>query len=159
MKKIISLLLVLCLSLGISTTAFAAETGKDEEHQIAVVDENAKVVYEDSEKAVIEYTVQPRESNYGNVWLNGGSGGNFTVYTTYSGTLYFTFKVEANDNNSWAFLSVTNPAGRTYWNNLYVDTTKENVVNTYGCPSGTYTIGYNAYTTSGMRLMCWIWKK
>lgn len=165
MKKIIALLLTLCLSLGTTVTIFATDGATEgeiqkTEKQIFVTDENAKVVYEDSEKALVEYSVQPRENNYGNVWLNASNASSFPVYTTYSGTLGFTFKIEANDNSSWAYVSVQKPDKNYFWNNVYVGGNAGEVLKTaYGASSGTYNIHYAAYTSAGMRLMCWIYKR
>lgn len=158
MKKFFSLILVLCFTMSITTVAFAKESCEPTEREIFATDENTKVLYEDSEKALVEYTIQPREDNYGNVWLDSATSSSFPVYTTYSGTLGFTFKIEANDNDSFAYISVEKPGDAGYfWNNVYVDSEVQKVA--YNANSGTYTIHYMAYTSAGMRLMCWIYKR
>lgn len=159
MKRFFGLLLVMCLVLGATTTAFAAETSADAEHQISVTSGNATVVYEDDEKALVEYTVEPRGNNYGSAWQNGAGSGSFTVDTTYSGTLGFTFEVESSSSDSWVYLSVVKPNGNEYWNNVYVDTSEQVFKTAYFASSGTYTVNYTGFTSSGMRIMCWIYKR
>lgn len=151
MKKLIYIFLVLCLfSVTVTSSVFAEEQG------ISVVNGNAKVVYEDDEKALIEY--MPLDEGYGNNWSTTGSG-SFTVYTPYSGTLGFTFKVESSSSSSWAAINVTKPGQSSpYWNYLVVNAGQEQKKVAYGAPSGTYTITFTGYTPNGMRVMCWIYK-
>lgn len=159
MRKILTLLLAMCFCMGITSNVFAAETveGKSE-RQIFATDDNTKVVYEDAEKALVEYTVEPRSNNYGSTWVSSSKSSSFTVYTTYSGSLGFTLKTETSDASSWAYLSVKRPNNSYYWNNIYVGANAQVVKTVNNASSGTYTINYSAYTSSGMRIMCWIYK-
>lgn len=159
MKKFLGFLLVMCLMIGATTPAFAAELPNDAEHQISVTGGNATVVYEDDEKALVEYTVEPRGNGYGSAWQDGAGGGSFTVTTSNSGTLGFTFEVESSSSDSWVYISVLKPNGNEYWNNVYVDTSEQVFKTAYFASSGTYTINYTGYTPSAMRIMCWIYKK
>lgn len=162
MKKFIALFLALCFCFSATTTAFAAEADavqSDSQLICATADENVEVVYADNEKALIAYTVQPRENNYGYAWLNSSASSSFTVYTNYSGRLGFTFKVECSDSSAFAYLSVQKPGGGYYWNSLTVGVTNGEVKKSVtGASSGTYTIHYNAYAPAGTRIMCWIYQ-
>lgn len=160
MKKFISIVLALCFALGATLTASAASQYSDVEKPISV-SENAKIIYENDDYALVQ--VEPlttqRSSGYGYSWINSVEVGSFTVYTPYEGTLGFTFKIEAEDDSSDAYVSVEKPNGNYYWNNVYVPNSREVLKKAYYASSGTYTIHYNAYTSAGMRLMCWIYKK
>ena len=121
MKKLISIVLAVILCMGITGNVFAAETADiQEEKVISVTGGNAKVLYQDSEKALVEVTVQPRDNNYGNAWVNGSGSGSFTVNCTHSGTIGVTFKVESEDDGAFAYCSLRKPNGDLYWNSAYV---------------------------------------
>lgn len=141
MKKIIALLTVFALCLCTSIPAFAAESSVSEVDSISVV--------------------SPRATDYGNVWIDSVESGSFTVTTNRSGTIYMTLKVESSSSASFAEVSVWKPDGSSYDGIVHVDPSSENGegvhLKMYCAKSGTYTIGYNAYTTAGMRLMCWIY--
>lgn len=98
---------------------------------------------------------------YGSTWVSSSNSGSFTVSTNNSGTIGITLKVESSSNDSWAYLSVQKPNGSYFKNNVYVDPTTGNgdgaVYKMYFASSGTYTIHYIAYTSVGMRLMCWLY--
>ncbi len=140
MKRILALCLALWISFGISTTCFAVAMQETE-----VKDSMPKVA---------------RENNYGNVWLTKASSSYFTVYTNYSGTLRFTFKVEDADGASFAYITPADPNDNYLVSeSRYIDRNSGEVKMTfYGCPSGSYKIHYMAYPSSGMRIMCWIYQ-
>jgi len=105
--------------------------------------------------------ISPLATSYAYVWLDASANGSFPIYTSNSGTIGITLKVESSSNSSWAYCSVYKPNGSAFWNNVYVDPTTNNGNGYQGtmlfASSGTYTIVYAAYTTVGMRLMCWLY--
>lgn len=141
MKKIISALMAFVFCLSLALPAFAADSSTVESDTISVA--------------------STRGTDYGNAWISSSSAGSFTVTTSKSGTLYMTLKAESSSNSSWAYVSVKKPNGSYYANNIYVDPTSEGGEGVHlkmtFASAGTYTIVYNAYTTAGMRLMCWIY--
>lgn len=141
MKKIIALLTVFALCLCISIPAFAAESSTAEVEPIIVS--------------------SARGTDYGNAWISSSGAGSFTVTTSKSGTIYMTLKVESSSNSSFAEVSVQKPDNTWYDGIIHVDPSSESGAGVhlkmYCAKSGTYRIAYNAYTTAGMRLMCWIY--
>lgn len=141
MKKIIALLTVFALCICTSIPVFAAESSTAEIEPIIVS--------------------STRGTDYGNAWISSSSAGSFTVTTSKSGTIYMTLKVESSSSDSFAEVSVWKPNGSAYDGIIHVDPSSENGggvhLQMYCAQSGTYTIGYNASTTAGMRLMCWIY--
>lgn len=141
MKKLIALFTVLTLCLCMTVPAFASDCTNTQTDSSRIC--------------------STRATDYGNAWISSSSAGSFTVTTNRSGTIHMTLKAESSSNSSWAYVSVKKPDGTYYGNNIYVDPKSENgagVHLTMVCSkSGTYTISYNASTTAGMRLMCWIY--
>lgn len=141
MKKFFSFLMAITLCLSIAVPAFAADSSSAQSDTISLA--------------------STRSTDYGNAWISSASAGSFTVTTSKSGTLYMTLKVESSSNSSWAYVSVKKPNGSYYANNIYVDPTSEGGEGVHlkmtFASAGTYTIVYNAYTSVGMRLMCWIY--
>lgn len=104
-------------------------------------------------------TASARAMTYGNVWLNSGGSGSFKVHTDISGKMYFTLKIESNDQNCWANLKIKRPDGKYLIGkdiSLNPGSPEKKYYILSGIP-GDYTIEYNAGTSSGMRIMCWIY--
>lgn len=141
MKKIIALLTVLSLCLCMSIPAFAVEEKTTDFDSISIA--------------------SARGTDYGNAWISSTSSGSFTVTTTKSGTIYMTLKVESSSSSSFAEVSVQKPDNTWYDGTIHVSPSSESgagvQLKMYCAKSGTYRITYNAYTTAGMRLMCWIY--
>lgn len=121
------------------------------------------IVYKDDDVTVVRVNDLSTYANdeYGSVWLNSSASGSFSVNTSHSGTVGITLKVQSTSNDSWAYISVQKPDGNYFKNNIYVDPTTGNgdgaVYKMYFASSGTYTIHYAAYTSVGMRIMCWLY--
>ncbi len=104
-------------------------------------------------------TASTRAMTYGNVWLDRGGSGSFKVHTDISGKMYFTLKIESNDQNCWANLKIKRPDGMYLIGkdiSLNPGSPEKKYYILKGIP-GDYTIEYNAGTSSGMRIMCWIY--
>lgn len=103
------------------------------------------------------------ETSYESVWLNGSAGGSFPIYTSNTGTFGITIKVESSSDDSWTYCTVVAPNGNpcSGCNGLYIDRNTNGGDGWYGhvynASGGTYQINYQAYTTVGMRIMCWIY--
>lgn len=148
-KRITGILLVVSMLICMSATAFAAEQSM-----------------ENSEVILNEVATADGEVYYGNKWLNAGnypSQTYFTVSCPLKETFYATFELEASDNNSNATLYVEYPDGNTRLVPIALNSTDKTVYKLslyYGKnKSGTtYKIHYTGYTSTGMRLMCWMYK-
>lgn len=172
-SKFLAIVMALCMCLGTSVTnVFAAEATSDDNNQSVVLLEGETIVYQDEDVTIVQcandeessdenVVTSTRSTDYGSVWLNSSSSGSFSVYTSNSGTIGITLKVESSSNSSWAYMSVQKPNGSYFKNNVYVDPTTGGGEGArykmYFASSGTYTIHYVAYTSVGMRLMCWLY--
>lgn len=141
MKKIISVLMALLLCVSMAAPAFAADVSPQQPVSTSIA--------------------STRSTDYGDAWIGSSGSGSFTVTTSKGGTLRMTLKVESASNSSFAYVSVKKPNGTYYKNDIYVDPTSESGEGVHLmmilASAGTYTISYNAVTTAGMRLMCWIY--
>lgn len=141
MKKITAFFMVLVFCLSMAVPAFAVDSSTAQSDSIS--------------------SASTRGTDYGNAWISSSSAGSFTVTTSKSGTIYMTLKVESSSSSSLAEVSVQKPDGSWYDGIIHVDPSSENGAGVhlkmYCAQSGTYRITYNAYTSSGMRLMCWIY--
>lgn len=162
MKKVIALLTVLILCMCLSMPAFATEARNDE----LVLSENEKIAYQDDDVIIIQSNGTGDVSlantmTYESVWLNSSSAGSFPIYTSNSGTIGVTFKVESSSNDSWASISLEKPDGKYYDGIFTVDPTSNNgdgiYFHMYFAKSGTYRVHYSGYTSVGMRIMCWMY--
>ena len=143
---------------------------------VACAEGNDNVIYEaDSIVVMLDNPNSPDEAvsataktvanemSYESVWLNGPSGGSFPIHTNNTGTFGITIKVESSSSDSWTYCTVIDPSGNPCkgCNGLYIDRDTNGGDGWYGhvynASSGTYQISYQAYTTVGMRIMCWIY--
>ncbi|MFR8104043.1 MAG: hypothetical protein ACLU8F_03010 [Clostridia bacterium] len=162
--KVFAVLFAVCFSIA-SISPICAKEASSISDGISINGKDATILYEDKNVAVVEVEIpdsneiMPRGSGYSSVWLESSKGGSFTVSTPYSGTLGFTFKVESSSNSSWATFTPCYPSGGYVFETQTVSANKPDLYKTVpNCPSGTYTIKYNAHADAGMRLMCWIYK-
>lgn len=113
----------------------------------------------DSKKPVAPNGV--KTTDYESVWLDNSASGSFTIYNHNSGTVGITLKVESSSISSSAYIKVKKPNGSYYLNGVTINPTTNNgdggVYQLLFAPTGTYTIEYDAYTTVGMRIMCWMY--
>ena len=141
LKKITSLLVAICVCFSTPITSFAAEPEQTEVPSITVKG--------------------TRSVDYGYDWIDGSDSGSFTVNTSNSGTIGITLKIESNDSSAFAYCSIKKPNGSYYAQNIYVDQNSGGgdgvVMTAYFQQSGTYTIEYMAYSSTGTRIMCWIY--
>jgi|GEM_PF-5481231 len=104
------------------------------------------------------YSVPVRaENNYNNQWFNAGTNrmGSFRVYSTHSGNIGITLKIETSSPNTNVRVWITNSNGitvldtrtLTYWSPEWKTTIRGN--------AGYYTVNYIVSAPSGTRLMCW----
>ena len=104
-----------------------------------------------------------KTTDYESVWLNYSAQGSFDIYNHNSGTVGVTLKVESSSNASTASIKVKKPDGSYFLNSVSIDPTTNNgnggVYTMYFAATGTYTIEYTAFTTAGMRIMCWMYPK
>ena len=169
-KKFFAMIMALCLCLSTSVTSvFAAEASEVNPSNATEICEGETIVYQDEDVTVVRVDDANSSMNlastnamtYGSTWVSSSNSGSFTVSTNNSGTIGITLKAESSSNDSWAYLSVQKPNGSYFKNNVYVDPTTGNgdgaVYKMYFASSGTYTIHYIAYTSVGMRLMCWLY--
>ena len=172
-SKFLAMTMALCMCLGTSVTnAFAAEATPEANTQSVVLQEGETIVYQDEDVTIVQCTNDEEDAeenvvaatnstDYGSVWLNSSSSGSFSVYTSNSGTIGITLKAESSSNDSWAYMSVQKPNGSYFKNNVYVDPTTGSGEGArykmYFATRGQYTIHYVAYTSVGMRLMCWLY--
>lgn len=137
-KRFISMLCVLCLTLGLTSTAFAKES--------------------DSTSNTLN-TIQARTNNYNSLWVNPGYyySKSFTVYNT--GNLGVTWKVESTNNNSYAQIRMTTPSGSTVLHTakLY-PSNGDHRFRLNAAETGPYTINFMGEAKStGMRVLCWFY--
>lgn len=169
-RKFLVVFIALCLLLSTSVTcAFAAETTDSSSSVSVAIQPNETIVYQDEDVTVVRVNelddstsvASTNDMNYGSVWLDKSSSGSFPVNCDLSGTIGITLKAESSSNDSWAYLSVEKPNGSYFKNNVYVDPTTGDgegaIFKMYFASSGEYTIHYMAYTSVGMRLMCWLY--
>ena len=163
-KGILCLALAIMLCLSFSSFAYATESGP-KFGDIVYEDEYIVVLFgnPDSPDTPIsaEAVAMTRGSDYASIWVSSSSSGNFSINNTHSGTVGITLKVESTSNSSWAYLSVQKPDGSYFKNNIYVDPTTGGGAGWQGtmlfASTGTYKIHYTAYTSVGMRIMCWMY--
>lgn len=102
-----------------------------------------------------------KTTDYESVWLDNSAQGSFDIYNHNSGTVGVTLKVESSSNTSTANIKVKKPDGSYFLNGVaiypYTNGGNGGVYTIYFAQTGTYTIEYNAYTTVGMRIMCWMY--
>ncbi len=102
-----------------------------------------------------------RTVDYESVWLNSSASGSFPIYNHNGGTVGITLKVESASDASVANINVKKPDGSYYLNGVAVNPNTNNgngaVFQLLFAQTGTYTIEYTAYTTVGMRIMCWMY--
>lgn len=161
MKKFIALLSALFLCICLSTPAFATEVNTS----VAVLNDSEKIVYQDEYITITQGNssdvASTRAMAYESTWLNSSTAGSFPIYTANSGTIGVTFKVESSSDDSWASISLQKPDGSYYDGIFYVDRNSNNgdgiYFHIYFAKSGTYTVHYSAYTSVGMRIMCWMY--
>lgn len=163
-KGVLCLTLALILCLSSSSFVFAAEPAQE---YGSIVYEDANVVVllgnPDDPNAPISTTAlsATRGMDYESTWLDRSASGKFPIYTSKSGTIGITLKVESRSNSSWAYISVQKPNKSYFKNNVYVDPTTRGgegwAGKMYSASSGTYYIHYAAHTSVGMRIMCWMY--
>lgn len=172
-SKFLAIIMALSVCFGTSVTSvFAAEATSDANNQQVVLQEGETIVYQDEDVTLVQcaddeedveenVVSSTRSTDYGSVWLNSSDSNSFSVYTSNSGTIGITLKAESSSNSSWAYLAIQKPNGSYFKNNVYVDPTTGGGEGArykmYSASSGTYTIHYDAYTSVGMRLMCWLY--
>lgn len=164
-KSLVALCLAMVMAFSFSVSAFAA-TPEEAVDNSFVISEDATVVYQDDEMTIVETpvttsSVTPRSTDYNSVWLDSSSTGSFRVYTSNTGTVGITLKVESSSNNSSAVLSVQKPNGSYFKNDVFLTPGQSGGEVQYTilfASSGSYTIHYSAYTEVGMRIMCWMYK-
>lgn len=169
MKKIrsfVALCLVMAMAFSFSATAFAAAPDEAVTETV-VVGENETIVYQDDDMTIVETPVDanalgvsPLATSYNSKWLDTSGSGSFSVYTSNTGTIGITLKVESSSNSSCALISVKKPNGSYYKNDIYLEPGTnggEGQYKIYFASSGSYTIEYVAWTEVGMRIMCWMY--
>lgn len=166
-KSFVALCLAMVMAFSFSAVAFAA-TPEEHVTEPIVADEAAVVVYQDDEMTVVRTPagagddgISPLSTDYNSVWLDSSGSGEFKVYTSNTGTVGITLKVESSSNSSSAVISVKKPNGSYYKNNVFLTPGEDGGEAKYTiffAKSGSYTIEYTAYTKVGMRIMCWMYK-
>lgn len=171
MKKIrsfVALCLVMAMAFSFSATAFAAAPDEAVTETV-VVGENETIVYQDDEMTIVEtpvgtdvnaFGVSPLATSYNSRWLDTSANGSFTVYTSNTGTIGITLKVESPSDSSTALISIKKPNGSYYKNNIFLtpgENGGEGQYKIYFAQSGSYTYEYSAWTNAGMRIMCWMY--
>lgn len=162
LKRFIVFFLALITCLTMVSVANAQETSK-------VIYENENFVVmlgnpNDPDAALSSTALAlANQTSYESVWLNDSAQGSFPIYTDNTGTFGITVKVESSSSDSWAYCTVADPDNNPCkgFNGFYVDPNTNNGDGWYGhvynATGGTYKISYQAYTTVGMRIMCWIY--
>lgn len=165
-KKLMAMFMAICMSLSIvCTSAFAAEVHSDDFPYDA-----ATIAYQDDDITIVQVagaelantstTIPYNANSYESTWLDHSASGSFPIYTSNSGTIGIRLKVESSSDSSVASIIVQKPDGTnaTRWITVNRNTNNGNgyFFYIYGAPSGTYTIKYNASTSAGMRIMCWM---
>lgn len=167
-KSFVALCLAMVMAFSFSAVAFAA-TPDEHVTEPVVADDAAVVVYQDDEMTVVRTPVgadddgiSPLSTDYNSVWLDSSGSGEFKVYTSNTGTVGITLKVESSSNESFAYISIKKPDGSYFKNKLLIDPTSGNgngkEYTIFFAKSGSYTIEYTAWTEVGMRIMCWMYK-
>lgn len=168
MKKIrsfVALCLVMAMAFSFSATAFAAAPDEAVTDTV-VVGENETIVYQDDEMTIVEtpvdanaFGVSPLATSYNSKWLDTSANGSFSVYTSNTGTIGITLKVESSSSDSWAYISVKKPNGSYFKNKVFLQAIvdPEAQYKIYFASSGSYTIEYTGWTEVGMRIMCWMY--
>ena len=168
-KVFFSLIVAIVFAFNMSVYAFATEATFNGNNAIKT-EEAETIIYQDEDLTIVKSKASENNNDgiaiantvdYASTWLNSSDAGSFNITTSNSGTVGVTLKVESSSNNSFAYISVIKPNGDAFKNNIYVDPTSGNgegeVLKMYFASSGTYKINYIAYTTVGMRIMCWMY--
>lgn len=165
-KQLMAMFMAICMSLSlVCTSAFATEV-----HAEPNPHNNSSIVYQDDSIAIVQVTdaelantdttIPYNANSYESTWLEHSASGSFPIYTSSSGTIGITLKVESSSDSSVASIIVQKPDGTnaTRWITVNRNTNNGNgyFFYIYGASSGTYTIKYNASTSVGMRIMCWM---
>lgn len=166
-KSFVALCLAMVMAFSFSAVAFAA-TPDGHVTEPVVADDAAVVVYQDDEMTVVRTPagadddgISPLSTDYNSKWIDSSGTGSFSVYTSNTGTVGITLKVESSSNSSCAYLSIKKPDGSYYKNSVYLEPGLDGGEAKYTiffAKSGSYTIEYTAYTKVGMRIMCWMYK-
>lgn len=165
MKKLFAIIMATCLCFGtFNFNAFASEIDNSNKQSVILQDGEC-IVYQDDDIIIVRSNenadMTTRSSHYNSVWVDSNSSGSFPIATLESGTVGITLKVESSSNDSWAYISVQKPNGSYFRNDIFVTPTTGDgegaIYKMYNASSGTYTIHYSAYTSVGMRIMCWLY--
>lgn len=165
-KSFVALCLAMVMAFSFSTVAFAA-TPDEHVTEPVVADESAVVVYQDDEMTVVRTPagadddgISPLSTDYNSRWLDSSGTGSFSVYTSNTGTVGITLKVESSSSDSVAYISVKKPDGSYFKNKVFLQANvdPEAKYTIFFAKSGSYTIEYTAWTEVGMRIMCWMYK-
>lgn len=170
MKRFFALFMAVLLCMVMPITAFATENVATTNNQELKLAEGEVIVYQDDSvtvtslpaSAVDESVLNARATTYESVWLDKSASGNFKINTSNSGTIGITLKVESSSDDSFAYITMRNPAGKTFTGDGYYVKPSTNggdgeYFKYYGASAGTYTVDYVASTQVGMRIMCWIY--
>lgn len=158
-KKLMAMFLAVCMTLSlVCTSVFAAEVPTEE------LPDGATIVYQDDEITVIESDVPfggeggiapLNELTYESTWINGSTGGRFPIYTPNTNT-WVTLAIESSSNDSCAYIQILNSNMNLVYGDVYVDNAHNNKYFQISGNPGTYYVNYMAYTSVGMRIMCWM---
>ena len=125
--------------------------------------EDAIILYQD-ENAILYQTKMNISSartavDYESKWVNSTVyGDSFTIYNHRSGNAGVTWGVESSSASSYAQIWMTNPLGLVVLNTRTVRPSDGEVVfRLTNSSNGRYTVHFNAYTTVGIRVMCWMY--
>lgn len=164
-RSFVALCLAMVMAFSFSSVAFAAEPETNGFADV-VLAEGETVAYQDDEVMIVETSaaesgISPYSTDYNSVWVASSSSGNFSVYTSNSGTVGVILSVSSSDSSSSAYISIKKPNGSFFKNDVYLTPAQnggEATYKMYFASSGTYTVYYTAYTTAGMRIMCTLYK-
>lgn len=97
-------------------------------------------------------------SDYGQCTAFSGSGYFDVEYTGFSGRqVSLRFKTQSSDNNSFVYISIQQPNGAFFNNNIAITGNTEKTFYINSSQTGIYRIHYIAYSSSSSIFMqCWI---
>ncbi len=160
-RSFVALCLVMVMAFSFSSVAFAAEPEADAFSDV-VLTEDETVAYQDDDVMIIESPAtvggtSPLSTCYNGQWVGSSSNGSFGVYSDNSGTVGITINTESSSADSMTYITVVKPNGSEFQTDLYFKGSQEKKFTMLFASTGTYTIKYSVYTTSGLRINCWIY--
>lgn len=154
MKRFLAIIMSLIMCFATSSVAYAADLSEPS-------NDNVEIVVVDATNPDNPIVIPPdRSADYGYAWIDNPQNSSFTVYSTKTGSLNATFKIETV-SDGFTTIQFSRPNGTTIvgpYDPIYLDgNNDEDYVSFTSYSTGNYTVVYHAWCDAGMRIMCWIY--